>query len=57
LPEANGIIAGITQMRCRTFTIFSLIGACAWVATWVTIGDVAGSDINTIYSDVNRYSL
>ena len=57
LREANGIIAGITEMRWLTFTTFNVIGACAWVATWVTIGDVAGDHIDTIYADINRYSL
>jgi len=57
LREANGIIAGITKMRLLTFTIYNLIGACAWVATWVTIGDLAGGHIDTIYTDVNRYAL
>jgi len=57
LREANGIIAGITQMRWHTFTLFNAIGACAWVATWVAIGDLAGGDIDTIYKDVNKYSL
>ena len=57
LREANGIIAGITQMRWVTFTIYNAIGACAWVATWVTIGDLAGDHIDTIYADINRFSL
>jgi membrane protein DedA with SNARE-associated domain len=57
LREANGIIAGITQMRWTTFTAFNAVGACAWVATWVTIGGLAGDHINTIYTDVNHYSL
>src|SRR6516164_9251757 len=57
LREANGIIAGITQMRSLTFTVFNIIGAAIWVATWVTIGDVAGDHIDTIYADINRYSL
>ncbi len=57
LREANGIIAGITQMRWLTFTVFNVIGAAIWVATWVTIGDVAGDHIDTIYADINRYSL
>ena len=57
LREANGIIAGITQMRWLTFTVFNVIGAAVWVATWVTIGDVAGDHIDTIYADINRYSL
>jgi len=57
LREANGIIAGITQMRLVTFTFFNVIGAFAWVATWVTLGYVAGDHIATIYADVNRYFL
>lgn len=57
LREANGIIAGITQMRWHTFTLFNAIGACVWVATWVAIGGLAGDNIDSIYKDVNRYSL
>jgi membrane protein DedA with SNARE-associated domain len=57
LREANGIIAGITRMRWLTFSIFNVIGACAWVATWVTLGDVAGDHIATVYADINRYFL
>src|SRR5580698_3698812 len=57
LREAVGIIAGITQMRWVTFSVYNLIGACAWVATWVTVGDMAGNHIDTIYKDVNRFSI
>src|SRR5579862_957940 len=57
LREANGIIAGITQMRWLTFGWFNVLGACAWVATWVSIGYLAGGSIDTIYRDVNRYAL
>jgi len=57
LREANGIIAGLTQMRWITFSVYNLIGTFAWVATWVTIGDVAGGHIDAIYQDVNRYSI
>jgi membrane protein DedA with SNARE-associated domain len=57
LREANGIIAGITQMRWLIFTVFNVLGAAIWVATWVTIGDVAGDHIDTVYADINRYSL
>ena len=34
-----------------------MIGAAIWVATWVTIGYLAGDHIDTIYADINRYSL
>jgi membrane protein DedA with SNARE-associated domain len=57
LREANGIIAGITQMRWLTFMVFNAIGACAWVATWLTLGEVAGDHIATIYANLNRYFL
>ena len=57
LREANGIIAGITEMRWMIFTIYNVIGAALWVGTWVTIGDLAGDHIDTIYKDVNRYAL
>jgi membrane protein DedA with SNARE-associated domain len=57
LREANGIIAGIAQMRWLTFTIFNVIGACAWVATWVSLGYLAGDHINAIYTNVNKFSL
>jgi membrane protein DedA with SNARE-associated domain len=57
LREANGIIAGITQMRWLTFGWFNVLGACAWVATWVSIGYVAGGAIGAIYRNVNRFAL
>jgi membrane protein DedA with SNARE-associated domain len=57
LREANGVIAGITEMRWLPFTIYNAIGACAWVATWVAVGDMAGDHINVIYTNVNRFSL
>ena len=57
LREANGIIAGITQMRWLTFGWFNVLGACAWVATWVSVGYAAGDHIGAIYSDVNRFAL
>ena len=57
LREANGIIAGIAQMRWLTFLVYNVIGACAWVATWLTVGYVAGDHINSIYADVNRFAV
>jgi membrane protein DedA with SNARE-associated domain len=57
LREANGIISGITQMRWLTFGWFNVLGACAWVATWVSIGYVAGDAIGAIYRNINRFGL
>lgn len=57
LRQANGIIAGTTEMHWRTFLIFNAIGAALWVATWTIVGDLAGEHLNTIYNDFQRYSL
>ena len=57
LRELNGIISGVTGMRRTEFALFNAIGATAWVATWVTLGYVAGDHIETIYRDVSRYAL
>jgi len=57
LREANGIIAGVTQMRWLTFAWFNVLGACAWVATWVSVGYLAGDAISTIYRNINRFGL
>jgi membrane protein DedA with SNARE-associated domain len=57
LRELNGIIAGVTGMRLLTFTVFNVIGAVAWVATWVSFGYLAGDHIAAIYADVTRYFI
>jgi membrane protein DedA with SNARE-associated domain len=57
LRQANGIIAGITGMRWPRFLAFNALGAALWVATWTTVGYLAGDHITTIYDAVGRYSL
>lgn len=57
LRQANGIIAGITGMRWLKFLAFNALGAALWVATWTSVGYLAGDHITTIYNDVNRYAL
>lgn len=57
LREANGIISGITQMRWQTFAFFNVLGGCAWVATWVSLGYLAGDHIASIYSTINRFAI
>jgi membrane protein DedA with SNARE-associated domain len=57
LRQANGIIAGITQMHWLRFVAFNALGAALWVGTWVSIGYFAGQHITTIYNEVTRYSL
>lgn len=57
LRQANGIIAGLTEMRWARFLIFNGIGAVLWVAVWVSVGYLAGDHIGTIYTDVSKYLL
>ena len=56
LRQANGIIAGIIEMRWLKFVAFNALGAALWVGTWVTIGYFAGQHIATIYHYITQYS-
>ncbi len=57
LRQANGIIAGISDMPLRQFVPFNALGAALWVAVWVTIGYTAGAHIGTVYSLAIRYEI
>jgi membrane protein DedA with SNARE-associated domain len=57
LRQANGIIAGIAGMHWRKFLVYNALGAVLWVALWVSVGDLAGQHLGTIYTEFTRYSL
>jgi membrane protein DedA with SNARE-associated domain len=57
LRELNGIICGLSGMDPVTFTTFNLLGAGAWVGTWVSVGYFAGDHIQAVYDGVTRYAL
>jgi membrane protein DedA with SNARE-associated domain len=57
LRQANGIIAGLSEMHWRKFFAFNAIGAALWVATWVSVGAAAGSHIVAIYNWITRLGL
>lgn len=57
LRQANGIIAGISDMPWQRFVAFNIIGAALWVGVWATIGATAGSHLNTLYHDFTRYEI
>jgi membrane protein DedA with SNARE-associated domain len=57
LRQANGIIAGLMEMRWARFLIFNGIGAVLWVAVWVSVGYLAGDHIGTVYTEVSKYLL
>lgn len=56
LRQANGIVAGTTGMRWRRFLVFNALGAALWVGTWVSLGYLAGTQIDAIYHDITQYS-
>lgn len=53
LRQANGIIAGITEMKWQTFLFFNALGAALWVLTWSLIGYFGASHVETLL----RYQL
>jgi membrane protein DedA with SNARE-associated domain len=57
LRQAAGIIAGTTEMRFTRFLAWTTLGAVLWVATWASVGYLAGGHITVIYREVTRYSL
>ena len=46
--QAAGIIAGISEMRFALFLTYTVVGAALWVATWSTVGELAGAHVTTI---------
>lgn len=57
LRQANGIIAGISEMTWPRFLAFNAIGAALWVGVWTSVGYLAGDHIQVIYTTVSQYAL
>lgn len=53
LRQANGIIAGLSEMKWLKFITFNAIGAALWVGLWSLVGYYGGSHIDTFL----RYQL
>lgn len=53
LRQANGIIAGLSDMKWPKFVTYNMIGAAVWVSCWSAIGYFGGSHISTFL----RYQL
>jgi membrane protein DedA with SNARE-associated domain len=47
LRQANGIIAGLSEMKWPAFITYNVLGAALWVSVWTTIGYFGGSHIST----------
>jgi membrane protein DedA with SNARE-associated domain len=57
LRQLNGIVAGISDMRWRSFAVFNAIGAALWVGVWASLGYFAGDHIDAVYGQAQRYSM
>ena len=57
LRQANGIIAGTTEMHWARFLAFNAIGAALWVGLWASVGYFSGDHITSIYNTVTQYSV
>jgi membrane protein DedA with SNARE-associated domain len=55
LRQANGIVAGLAQMRWWRFLAYNILGATAWVGLWVLVGYLAGDHIAAVYTGFRRY--
>jgi membrane protein DedA with SNARE-associated domain len=54
LRHLNGIAAGVSEMRWRTFFAANALGAAIWVAVWVTVGTQAGQHIEGVNTVLER---
>jgi membrane protein DedA with SNARE-associated domain len=57
LRQANGIIAGVTEMPWPKFVAFNALGAALWVGVWTTVGYVSGSHLDTVYNTISNVAL
>lgn len=55
LRQLNGVIAGITKMPWKTFTIYNAIGAALWVGWWTTVSYLLGANLVKIIEHAHRY--
>lgn len=53
LRQANGIIAGLSEMKWPKFIAFNALGAAIWVSFWSAVGYYSGNHIQTFL----RYQL
>ena len=57
LRQLNGIIAGTVGMPWRRFLLFNALGAALWVATWTSLGYLAGNHVETISRDFTYFAI
>ena len=57
LRQLNGVIAGTVGMPWRRFLLFNIIGAAVWVATWTSLGYLAGNNVERIAHDFTLFAI
>ena len=55
--QLNGIVAGISGMRWRSFLLFNTIGAALWVGVWGGVGYFFGNKLNVIMPVFKRFEI
>lgn len=56
LRQANGIIAGISEMKWLKFVGLNIIGAALWVGFWASVGYFGGNHITIFYKYESYFS-
>lgn len=57
LRQLNGIVAGVAEMPWRRFIAANALGATLWVATWASLGYLAGNHVETISRYFTYFAL
>lgn len=55
LRQFNGIIAGISRMKWKKFTIYNSIGAALWVGLWVGAATILSNNLSLLF-DIVKHS-
>ena len=54
---ASTFAAGTLEMPWRRFIVFNALGAALWVATWTSLGYLAGNHVETIARDFTYFAI
>jgi membrane protein DedA with SNARE-associated domain len=57
LRQLNGIIAGTVEMHWAKFVACNALGAALWVATWTSLGYLAGDHVETVSHYVTYFAV
>lgn len=55
LRQTNGLIAGAIALPWRQYAVRDAIGGALWTALWVSVGALAGGNLDRVHAFVRRY--